>query len=111
MKYRYKLLELRRNRDNLMAFLETYESDLSNDPDCHRMGLTMDEKLRLYGEITRIQKEIEKIEHLPIFMMDHDCGDYEIAVPSMANPKIPEKLPKRPMKKTTITYPSFTWNL
>lgn len=83
MKYRYRLLELRRNRDNLIRFLEVF--DLEPKRDFDKVELSMDEKLGLCAEITRIQKEIDRIESLPIRKLDQICLDYQIEVPSRLN--------------------------
>lgn len=85
MKYRYKLLELRRNRDDLMRFLEFCDIEPKESFDNPQNLLRMDEKLALCAEITRIQKQIDRIEAMPHGRIDDDCGEFTISIPSKMN--------------------------
>ncbi len=44
--------------------------------------LTMDDKLKLSGEITRLEGQIQKIQEMPFGKVKEDSGDYKIPVPS-----------------------------
>ena len=65
-----------------MEFLENYDAAPKTDFDNPRNGMTMDEKLSICAEITRLQKEITRIEAMPHGKIDDDCGDFEIKVVS-----------------------------
>lgn len=98
MKYRYKLLELRRMRDNLMRFLEVCDLEPKEAYDNPYNPLRMGQKLALCAELTRLQHRIYRIEAMPHGRIDDDCGDFEIIVPSKMNPPT-QKLPHKKKKQ------------
>ena len=106
MKYRYKLLELIRNRDNLMRFLEVCDIEPKEAYDNPQNFLRMDEKLSLCAELTRIQEQIDEILEMPHGKVDEDCGEFTIAIPSKMN----GDTGTRRKKQKPIPYSFSTWN-
>lgn len=72
MKFRYKILELKRQQKIYMAYME----DPGKEP------LTMDQKLKLCGEITRLQMNIDRIAAMTYTDVERESLDYPIEVPS-----------------------------
>lgn len=72
MKYRYVLLQLRRDQQRYLEYLKTPH-------------LIILKKVKVCQEVCRLQQRIEKIEQMPFSEADKDSGDFTITTPSIIN--------------------------
>ncbi len=86
MKFRYKILEYKRLQKGYLDYLEAP----GDEP------LTIDQKLKLCGEITRLQMNIDRIAAMTYTDVERDSLDYPIEIPSrLIRPRKPvNKMPK-----------------
>lgn len=86
MKFKRKVLDFKQQQQLLISFLE--------DPG--KEGLTMKQKIKLCGEITRLQFNVERLERMTLKDSNKECYERPIEVKStFVKPKYNfKKIPK-----------------